>query len=419
PLAGRPVQQGATPTPVAAAAAAPAGRPPLGQPAAGGTTPPVGGMQLPQKKGMSGGAKIAIASLLGIFVIGLGIMLAQMMGGNKQTEIYNALVAEAAKPETTELAVDAQKLDILLNSTRAGSNKSRETVYKALSIAEATDGTDVDARIAEFATTELLPTDIRIHLLSRVLRKRANPAIKPYLLTFVRETEKDREAAAALTAVIEVGGEEEFDDFLDVIQFSPSAAVQRAAEKATAEIILKSDNKEQLGSTLATASKNVDDDNRRTMIRLLGYTGSSAAKDVITEALEGDDNLDKLAAIEALKHWSDESMFEMLMEFLEEQTDEQLRPKAFDAGYQFLMSDDRELDELDAEDFWKMLARNAKTDREQLTIIGGLAKAETSDWAIAVIEYFADEAESDEVIDRAERALSHIKERRRVKGEDD
>lgn len=367
---------------------------------------------------MTPGAKIAISSILGIFVIGLGIMLVQMMGGNNKTEIYNALVAEAAKPETTELSVDSEKLEILLNSTRAGSNKSRETVYKALSIAKATDGTDVDTRIAEFATKEVLPTDIRVSLLSRVLRKRASPAIKPFLLEFARSTDNDQAAAAALTAVIEVGGEEEFDDFLDVIQFSPSTAVRRAAEKATAQVIKESDKKEQFGSTLATAAKNVNDENRRTMIRLLGYTGSDSAKEVITAAIEGDDNLDKLASIEALKNWADESMFETLMEFLEEQTDEQLRPKAFDAGYQFLMSKDRDLDDLDAEDYWKMLARNAKTEREQNTIIGGLAKTETSDWALAVIEYFADESESDYVIDRAEKALSHIKERRRVKGDD-
>ena len=418
PLAGKAVPQGGVATP-AAAPVAPAMGAPLGQRPAG-ATPPGGGMALPQKKqGMPAGAKVAIASILGIFVIGLGIMLVQLMGGNNQTEIYNALVAEAAKPETTELAVDSEKLEILLNSTRAGSNKSRETVYKALSIAQATDGTDVDARIAEFATKEILPTDIRVSLLSRVLRKRASPAIKPYLLEFARSTDNDQAAAAALTAVIEVGGEEEFDDFLDVIQFSPSAAVRRAAEKATAEVIQKSDKKDQLGSTLATASQNVNDDNRRTMIRLLGFTGSDSAKEIVTAAIEGDDNLDKLAAIEALKNWSDESMFETLMEFLEEQTDEQLRPKAFDAGYQFLMSKDRNLDDLDAEDYWKMLARNAKTEREQNTIIGGLAKTETSDWALSVIEYFADEAESDYVIDRAEKAISHIKERRRVKGEDE
>lgn len=389
----------------------------VAQPPAG-VTPPTGGMQLPPaKKGMGTGAKVAIASILGIFVIGLGVILMQTMSGSKQNEIYNALVADAAKPETTELPVNSEKLEILLNSTRAGSNKSRETVYKALSIATATDGTDIDSRIAEFATKEVLPEDIRVHLLSRVLRKRANPAIKPYLLEFARSTESEPAAAAALTAVIEVGGEEEFDDFLDVIQFSPSAAVRRAAEKATAEVIKKSDKKEQFGSTLATASQNVNDDNRRTMMRLMGHTGSKSAEEVITAALEGDDDLDKLAAIEALKNWSNESMFERLMEFLEEQTDEKLRPKAFDAGYQFLMADERELDDLDAEDYWKMLARQAKTEREQNTIIGGLAKSETSDWALAVIEYFADESESDRVIDRAEKALAHIRERQRVKGD--
>ncbi len=42
-----------------------------------------------------------------------------------------------------------------------------------------------------------------------------------------------------------------------------------------------------------------------------------------------------------------------------------------------------------------------------------------ADWPIAVIEYFADEAESDKVIDRAGKALDYLRQRERITEDDE
>ncbi len=395
---------------------APVGQAP--QPTGGQAT--VGGGLAPRKKGLGGGAKIAIAIVLAIVVLILGGVVLNTMSTNKINKRYNELVAIAADPATKELPVTSSDLDILLNSVRAGSNKSRETVYKALAIATAKGSTDVDSRIAEFATTEVLPDEIRIALLERVLRRRADPSTLPYLLKFARETDNERAAAAALTAVTDISGEDEIDNFLEVIQFTSSDQIRRAAEKATASILDRSATREKYGSSLATAADNtVNDDTRRTMLRLLGHAGGDVALERVTKALEGDDNLDTLAALQAIESWPDDSLFEDLIAFLETQTDDLLRRKTFDSAFGFLMDADRagKRDEMDSEEYWKMLARNAKTQREQLAIISGLAKTETADWALSVVEYFADEAESDQVIDQAEKAIRHMRERAKIKGE--
>ena len=62
-----------------------------------------------------------------------------------------------------------------------------------------------------------------------------------------------------------------------------------------------------------------------------------------------------------------------------------------------------------------MLARNAKIRSEQEKVIRGLANNETADWAISVIEYFVDEADDDEVIDLAEKALDRMRERAKIR----
>ncbi|MFI2793943.1 serine/threonine-protein kinase [Haloferula sp. A504] len=391
---------------------------PAGQAVEQGPTT-IGSMLPPKKKGLGSGAKVTIAVMLSIVVVILGWVVLSTMSSNKINKRYNELVAIAAEPSAKELPVSSGDLEILLNSVRAGSNSSRETVYKALAIAKAKGSTDVDARIAEFATTEVLPDEIRVSLLERVLRRRASTSTLPVLMKFARETDNDRSAAAALTAVAAIGGEDQIDEFLELIQFTSSDRIRIEAEKATASALERSDNRAKYGPILVTAAENaVSDDTRRTMLRLLGFTGSDVALEKIMAALKGDDRLDTLAALQAAQNWPDDSMFEELVAFLETQTDELIRRKTFEGALAMLTDRERAAarDELDSEDYWKMLARNAKTEREQFNVISGLARTEWADWALSVVEYFVDEAESDNVIDQAERALLKMRERAKIQG---
>ena len=84
-------------------------------------------------------------------------------------------------------------------------------------------------------------------------------------------------------------------------------------------------------------------------------------------------------------------------------------------GYQFLINDAGQLSDAAAEAFWKLLSDQAKTEREQQTVISGLAKSQTSDWAIAIVENYMNTSDSGRVIDRAEKAADHIRDRQKVK----
>jgi hypothetical protein len=53
-----------------------------------------------------------------------------------------------------------------------------------------------------------------------------------------------------------------------------------------------------------------------------------------------------------------------------------------------------------------------------VAVINDVAR-QKGDWVIPVIEYFADTAENDKVIDRAEKALDFVRERERVEKKDD
>lgn len=382
---------------------------------------PGAGLPKPPKSGMSGSAKATIAAMLAIVVAILAVVFVKQSSRNSSIEEYNALIKIAAKDGVTEVPVNARQLDILLNAaSEVGVNEQRQTIYTALFLAKSSDGTDVDAAIADFATTQPMPPDVREVIIRDVLRKRANPKVLPTLLAYARNTQETKGAVAALQACRFMATDAQFGDFLDVIRFNTDSTIRTAAEEAVIEILKKSTNRGDLAGRLAsTYESSVNDDVGHSMIRLLARAGGSSAEEIIKKALTGEDKKDQIAAIRAMGTWVDSSMFETLIEFLEEQEDELTKANAFDAGFRFLNDKERQLDDEDSEDFWKMLARNAKTRAEKERIIIGLANSETDDWAVSVIEYFVDEGDDDAVIDRAEKALDRMRERAKVKGKDD
>jgi serine/threonine protein kinase len=373
---------------------------------------------IPVKKGIGNGAKAAIAAVLGVIVIVVGFMIAAKSGQGKATEKYNRIVKEAADPSAKEVMVNAEELGILLNSViTPGSNTQRETIYKALYLAKASDGTNIDDVIVEAATRTDMNSSIRQSLLARVVGQRKNPSVVPKLLTFARNSNDAAGARAALEAVTTLGGDDHFAELLDVIQFTADSGVRQAAEASAGQIITKSAKKSEFAATLATAyAAATNDDTRHALLRLLGRAGGEQAGEVVTKALKEGKDLDKLNAVLSLQQWGDDSMFSTLTDFIEETEDENLRGRAFKGALGFLMDKTRKRSDEENEDFWKTLASSAKTSAEQLSMVRGLANAEPTEWAMSVVEYFFDESDSDEVQDLADKALSRMRERAKALG---
>lgn len=373
---------------------------------------------VPVKKGLGNGAKAAIAAVLGVIVIIVGFMIATKSGQGKATEKYNRIVKEAADPAAKEVMVNREELDILLASViNPGSNTQRETIYKALYLAKASDGTDIDDVIVEAATRTEMNSSIRQALLARVVGQRKNPAVVPKLLNFARNTNDVAGARAALEAVTTLGGDDHFPELLDVIQFTGDAGVRQAAEASAGNIISKSAKRAEFATTLATAYAGAtNDDTRHALLRLLGRAGGDQAGEIVKKALTDGKDLDKLNAVLSLQQWADDSMFSTLTDFVGETKDENLRGRAFKGALGFLMDKTRKRSDEENQDFWQNLASNAKTSAEQLSIIRGLANAESTDWAMSVVEYFIDASDSDEVQDLADKAISRMRERNKALG---
>jgi HEAT repeat protein len=368
------------------------------------------------KRKLSNAAKTMMAAVLALLVVFLGWVLINRSAENRRAALFNEMMV-AVENNEPEVPVNTIKLDILLESVvNTGVVEQRPAIYTALLKSKATDGTDVDARIAEFATTRTMLPDVRETLIRDVLRMRKNPAIVPTLMAFARRTDDTRAAVAALQAVRFMAGDEQFDAFLEVILTSSQPEVRKAAEDTLAEIVKKSPNREELANKIITAYENsLDKEARHAMLRLLGYSGSPKALDLVKKALESDDSTDKIAAIVALGSWNDGSGFPLLMQFLGGATDASLRNKAFEAGLKFISQTAIVNDAAAAQKHWTELSTEARTRGEKLAIIRGLTNFD-DDWAVKLIDGYKD-SDDDQVATLAYRALDHIAERKRLKGD--
>ncbi|MBG7606954.1 MAG: serine/threonine protein kinase [Verrucomicrobia bacterium] len=359
-----------------------------------------------KKQGMSSGIKAVIAVFLGLLTVVLAVTMLKKSGNNAETKIYNQMITIAAKPDATELPIDANKLDILLrNAVSVASNKDRYVVYKALFLAKATDGTDIDGKIAEFATTREMIPNIRIVLIRDVLRKRKNPAVIGTLLDYARSTDDTSAAVASLEAIRFMVTEEHFTGFIEIIQTTEKSAVRKAAETNAAKIIDNAGSKDSLEATLAAAHDNAFNDVvRHSMLRLLAGIGGEKALDLAKENLQSDENQNQIAAIVALGNWKYQTGFKALIDFIASGPELQLRGRAYDSAIGYATESEDNIEEN-----WKMVAEQAKTQDEKIKLIRGVAISKAEPWAFAILQEIVNDSDNDKAVDLAERAIVHLK----------
>ncbi len=383
--------------------------------ATGGLKPAV---QIPTKKpGLSNAQKTVIAGILGLIVVFLAWLILNKIGENRQTAIYNAILAEAAPGDATKADVNAEGLEILLRAVaNPGANEERHTIYKALFLAKATDGTDVDARIAEFATTQAMLPDIRETLIRDVLRKRKNPAVVPTLMAYARTATETRDAVAALQAVRFMSGDKEFPSFIEVIQQNPEPEIRKAAEDNAAQIIVKSDNRDQYAETIARLyEESVDEDTRHRLLRLLGHCGGTKALEVLKSNLDSEKSTNQIAALTAIGSWGDDDAYPLLISFLATNKDARLRDQAFKAVYRFLTNPKLERKSNIWKSQWLDLQSQIRTREETETFIRNVTPVPEL-WTYDIVKAYT-KSEDDRINDLAGRAVEYVLEGRRSRGE--
>lgn len=396
-------------TPMAAPLAGTPGMPPAPSPGMGGNDSPTGpAVALPsEKKGMSNAAKGVIAAILAVGIIIAAIVLLAKKKENAKNEELNKITAAFDDPANPPqvIKVNGDQLKLLLDKiTTLGSTEDgqRGTLQQALFIAKSTDGTDIDATIADYAVMKDIDSGLRIDLFE-VLGARGEESSLEKLIDFASKTKEPDAGKAALRATSKMVTKDNFESLLGIIVRSQDSAIKSAAVDSLSGVIKKAENPESYAQAILLNHRNAPDENARmALLRLGGAAGGDKVAQLVNDALKGDSDTMKAAAINALQNWPDDTQFTTLLDYTGRESNSSLRSTAFSALINFL-KEGPELDENTRSLLWGDIAGIATGTSEQMQVVNSVVR-ETSKWAEEILDTFVEHGDTDDVKFGAERA---------------
>ena len=205
------------------------------------------------------------------FLVGLGWKV--VVKPRLDIKHVEELLTQAEKTDPpAKMKVSSADIDLLLSVMKSDSETKIGSAVKALTQAEATDGTDVDTRICDFVTKrgDLQPL-VKEDLIDKVLKPRHNPVILPAMMNVTANSKEPEVVTAALRAIRELAGDSEFPAFLKLLETNDDERVRDGAEANLETIIKKSKKSADLAKKLTNArDSNLKPKVQDSLRRLLG-----------------------------------------------------------------------------------------------------------------------------------------------------
>ena len=226
---------------------------------------------------LSRNGKIGLAVIAGVLLLIAGVLFMKLAKEKREARIVAGLFEEASKPGVTEVDLNGGTLQLILKAAaKTESNADLQKIGKTLSIAKSTDGTDLDERIAAYAVKNPeLSIRAKEILISEVLLTRNNPIIKPAMLEFIASSDNSQLVVAALQAIRQTSGDNEFKPYLNLILTTDNNQIRESAAINIREILLKSPNVGDLTKQLESAhASNFKPDIQIALKQLIGFGNS-------------------------------------------------------------------------------------------------------------------------------------------------
>jgi len=227
------------------------------------------------RTGKSGGKSRTVLMVVGVVVLAvLSGLVVKLVKIQLDKRVLTELLAQAEKTDPPgKVKVSSATLQLLLVSMINNDSDSKlQSAGKALTLAEAADGTDVDTRICDFAIKRGdLPLPVRELLIGQVLQTRNNPVILPAMIDLATTSKESEIVTAALQAARQLADDSELPVFLKLLQNNDVNEVRVAAELNLETIIKKSKKPADLAKLLNTAREStLKPDVQKAIRRLIG-----------------------------------------------------------------------------------------------------------------------------------------------------
>ncbi len=222
-------------------------------------------------------AKIALAAIAAVVAVILGVLIMKLVKERRELGTVARILEEASKPGASKVDINAATLEIVLSvASKTDSSTDLQKIGKTLAIAQSTDGTDLDARVADFIVKGTGLSDrAKEMLIGEVLRNRNNPVIKPAMLELIASTDNPKLTVAAMQAIRQTSGDTEFERFLNLILSTSDNLVRETAVMNIEEILLKSPNIDNLIKQLESAhASNIKPDIQISLKQLIRFANT-------------------------------------------------------------------------------------------------------------------------------------------------
>lgn len=217
-----------------------------------------GSPYLPQSAPKKGSLKKwLIGAVACAVMLGVGQLLRVRIQESNKSRRFGSLLVDAVKTDVTEIPMSGMEFDRYLNAaTDPRTDEEGRAIINALAKAKADDGSDFGKAAVKFltTTTAILP-EVRETMIREVLVKWAKSGDIPALVDFARTLNDTKSVLAIYAVAQEHGGDDVFETFLTVVQFSKKPEERTAAENCATAIIRRSNNRGRLLDQISSALK--------------------------------------------------------------------------------------------------------------------------------------------------------------------
>lgn len=189
----------------------------------------------------------------------LAVLIVLLVNRTKRIKLentYSDIVNRASSYNVREVRITATQLEIILNQISTLKDKGDLTpAYNALFKAQATDGTDIEAKLVEFVTKGAMPDKTKEGIFTEVLAKRRRPELVPKILDYSATVSNGDIGLAAFEAIRPMIREDQAEKLLELLSKAKSEDVQEAIEAKMEDIIESSRNRNGLASQISKAKE--------------------------------------------------------------------------------------------------------------------------------------------------------------------
>jgi len=291
--------------------------------------------------------------------------------GDKSVKPYvlktlDACIMEVRIASIRTLTNIGDETDIIKLATIAANKTGDESRYASAAL-NLLSGDKVNQTIANSISTS--NNGIRIELIKAIGTRNVKSAFNNIIE--YANSDDNKTKTATLKSLAEISTIENLPALIDILMAQKNNSDRKKVERTISKVLAKYPNTNGSTPIIKTLNSDIDNDNKSSLLRLLGYTGDAAALKVLRTEINNSDEQIKIAAINGLSNWTSAEPLNDLKQSAIAAKNDKVRAPAL-KGFTKFISMDNSLTEEQKVEMYKISLQYAKTSNERNIALDGI-----------------------------------------------